>query len=418
MGLFYQTRSIATEEDLQQLVSILPGFRGVPSSSIVELDAIKNSDIFTAVMMIASDLAKMRLQVVEEGIRSQSIALENLLNVRPNPAYNSYIFKLTVFANALLTKHGYVEVVRDEAGIPVELYHLKTSEVELKQQENGHALYYVHNQRLVDGRTRERRLYFNDVLDFKMYSLNGTDGLSLLDSLGEDLDAQRFSKKFFANFFRNGTQSGGLLKMKGAKLSKESREKIRDEWQKANTGQAAAGKVLVLDESMDYSQLEVDTDILKLITTNTYGTSQIAKVFGIPLHRFGIETMNMSMEQSNLDYLHNTLSTYMEAVVSELNFKLIPPEDDGVKSFRFDTETFKAVDSETQIKNIGTQLDKGIISLNEARRKLGLVPIDSPAADKHRVSLNNVTLDVADDYQLAKAGDNRRKAAEGGDDNG
>src|SRR5690606_21296691 len=310
--------------------------------------------------MIASDLAKMRLQVVEDGFRSGAEPLENLLNVRPNPAYNSYIFKLTVFANALLTKHGYVEIVRDNRDKPIELYHLKTSEVELKQREDN-SLYFVHTKKDSNGTEKKRDLRFEDVLDFRMYSLNGTDGLSILDSLGEDLDAQKYSKKFFSNFFRNGTQSGGLLKLKDAKLSKEARDKIRDEWQRANTGEAAAGKVLVLDETMDYSQLEVDTDILKLITNNNYGTSQIAKVFGILLHRFGIETMNMSLEQSNLDYLHNTLSTYMEAIVAELNFKMIPRSEDGVRSFRFDTESFKAVDSETLVKNLATQIDKGFI---------------------------------------------------------
>lgn len=416
MGLFYQTRALATEEDLHQLVSILPGFQGLPSNVTAEFEAVKNSDIFTATMMIASDLAKMRIQVVEEGVRKKADPLENLLNVRPNLTYNSYIFKLTVFANALLTKHGYVEIVRDPGGRPIELYHLKTSEMELKQRADN-TLYYIHTRRDASGKETKRNLEFEDVIDFKMYSLNGTDGLSLLESLGEDLDAQKYSKKFFANFFRNGTQSGGLLRMKGAKLSREAREKIRDEWQRANTGQASAGKVLVLDETMDYSQLEVDTDILKLITNNTYGTSQIAKVFGIPLHRFGIETMNMSIEQSNLDYLHNTLSTYMEAVVAELNFKLIPPDDDGERSFRFDTETFKAVDSETQIKNIGTELDKGIINLDEARRKLGYPPLPDGMGQKYRVSLNNVSIDIADDYQLSKARDKRRTSTEGGEEN-
>ena len=38
----------------------------------------------------------------------------NLLNTRPNPMYNGYIFKLVVFVSALLTSHGYIEITRDK----------------------------------------------------------------------------------------------------------------------------------------------------------------------------------------------------------------------------------------------------------------------------------------------------------------
>lgn len=416
MGIFYSKRALHTEDEMEILVSTLPGFSGISTSDYSDVEAMKNSDIFTAVMMIASDLAKMRIQVTDNGIHDKGNALESLLNVRPNRFYNGYIFKLTVFANALLTKNGYIEVERDEEGDPVALYHMKTSRVSLKQRKNSTEVYYEYITTDANGKEKIRELKFNDVIDVKPYSLNGTDGLSILSSLTEDLDTQKYSKKFFSNFFKNGTQAGGLLTLKGSKLSPEAREKLRDEWQKANSGQAQAGKVLILDETMDYKQLEVDTEILKLINTSQHSTSQVAKVFGIPLHRFGISTSNMSLEQSNLDYLYNTLSPYMEAVISEFNFKLIEPEFDGLKAFRFDTESFKMADSSTYINNLKTQVDTGLLSLDEARMKLGQEPIPGGYGSKHRVSLNYVAIDKVDEYQIPASTDNRL-ISEGGETN-
>ncbi|MBZ5203205.1 phage portal protein [Planomicrobium chinense] len=418
MGIFIkgETRALHTDEEMQLLVSTLPGFVGVDSAEYTGVEAIKNSDVFTAVMMIASDLAKMRIQVTNSGIHDPTDKLETLFNVRPNKAYNGYIFKLTVFANALLTKNGYIEIVRSPQGEPLELYHLKTSRMALKQKAGSTELYYEYTTIDANNKEKKRNIPFDNVVDVKPYSLNGTDGISILASLTEDLDTQKYSKKFFANFFKNGTQAGGLLTMKGSKLSKDAREKLRDEWQKSNSGQAQAGKVLILDETMDYKQLEVDTEILKLINTSQHSTAQVAKVFGIPLHRFGIVTSNMSLEQSNLDYLYNTLSPYMEAVIAELNFKLIAPAYDGLKSFRFDTESFKMADSSTYINNLKTQVDTGLLSLDEARKKLGQEPIPGGFGAKHRVSLNYVAIDKVDEYQNVTSTDNRL-LSEGGETN-
>ena len=306
MGLFFNRGAIHTFEEQEMLLSTLPGFTGIGHHEYTYDQALANSDIFTAVMMISSDLAKMDILVKNNNVHDPAHPIEMLLNKKPNNIYDGYTFKFIVFANALLTKHGYVEIVRDNKGQPTELYHLKTSQVELKQKNNR--LYYLHKG--------EREINYADVIDYKPYSLDGVDGLSMLSSLTPDLEMQKHSKSFFANFFKHGTQAGGLLKIKGVNLSKEAREKLREEFQKANSGADNAGKVLVLDDSMDFDKFEIDTEILKLINTSQHSTAQVAKVFGIPLHKFGIETSNMSLKDSMADYLQSTLSTYMKGITS------------------------------------------------------------------------------------------------------
>lgn len=404
MGLFYRNMP-HTEEEAEYLVSLLPGFQGISSTGYSTGDLLKNSDIFTAIMMIASDLAKMDIHVNKHGERDKNSPIEMLLNKRPNQLYDGYTFKMIVFANALISKHGYVEIIRDKENMPKELHHLKTSEVELEKAKNG-TLHYMHKQK--------RQIDYYDVIDYKPYTLDGFNGLSILESLKPDLEMQKQSKSFFANYFKNGTQSGGLLKLKNAKLSKEAREKMRKEFQEANSGAHNTGKVLVLDETMDYEGFEIDTEILKLINTSQHSTAQVAKNFGIPLHKFGIETTNMSLKDSMADYLQSTLSTYMKGITSAFAFKLFTYDH---RELEFDTETYRKVDWETFAKTLREDLKTGAISLNEYRRKMGYSPIDADYADKHRVSLNMVNAEIVDEYQK-KNMDNRLKGGEIDDGNG
>lgn len=395
MGLFFNRGYPHNEEEAEYLLSTLPGFNGIGHHEYTESEALKNSDIFTAIMMIASDLAKMNIRVKYHDVHDPEHRVEMLLNKKPNDIYDGYTFKFVVFANALLTKHGYVEIVRDKNGQPKALYHLKTSELQLKQ--NGNKLYYLHKNK--------RIIKYEDIIDYKPYSLDGVDSISMLSSLTPDLEMQKHSKTFFANFFKNGTQAGGLLKLKNGQLSPEAREAIREKFQEANAGANNSGKVLVMDETMDYDRFEIDTEILKLINTSQHSTAQVAKVFGIPLHKFGIETTNMSLKDSMADYLQSTLSTYMKGITSVFEFKLFP---NSSRNLEFDTETYRKVDWESYTDTVSKQYNDGVITLNEYRRKIGEPPVDGEYGDKHRVSLNLVNAELVDAYQQATA-DNRRR---------
>ena len=404
MGIFIkgETRSaLFTEEEAQVLVSMLPGFQGVDERNYTSVDAIKNSDIFTAVSMIASDIATLELEKFEDGIKNNDDEFLSIINVRPNDYYTGYMFKFVMVANALLNGQSFAEVVRSPGGKVVALYHLLNSSVVFKQDAStNYKLVYTHKE---TGSNVERKIPSDNIIHLKFFSLDGINGVSLLRSLSDDMSTQTNSKKFLANFFKNGTQAGGLLTYKGGKLSKEARDKLREEWQASNAGSDKAHKVLVLDETMAYDPVVIDTEILKLINTSTHSTSQVAKVFGIPKHRFGLETGNMKLEDMNLDYLINTLSPYLESFVSELRFKLVPKKDLARNRYRFNTDGMKTIDAETKAKNTKMLLETGVFSIDMALKEYGKEPLPNGLGAKHLVSLNYTTVDQLEAYQMAKA---------------
>lgn len=393
-----------TEDDLQLMVEALPGFQGTPLRSTTGIDAIKNTDVFKAVVMIASDLAKMDLVVRKNGVNVNNHPYSFLLNKRPNDAHNGYKLKFAFYANALLNKNSYLQIKRKNNQI-TELRHLPSSQVRLK--DDGKTIHYIVTRENGD----EDKLSYYDVIDLSFYTLNGFDGLNIVDVLAQVIETDANGKAFLNNFLKNGTHAGGILKMQGASLNKAAREKAREEFQRSMSGTKQAGKVLVMDDTMSYENLEVDTEVLKLIQNSKPSTSEVAKAFGIPLHKFGIETSSIDITEANIDYLSNTLGQYMRAITSELDFQLFTNEESKEYSIHFDTNDIKVLDPETQAKVDRDLLDSGLRTIDELRISRGLSPLPNGLGSKHRVSLNQVNVELVDDYQRATM-DNRLKGGE------
>lgn len=398
-----------TEEEREELISLLPGFQGTPSNW-ESINAIKDSDVFTAVHMIASDIASLDLEKRKGGIKDNNDKVSHLFNKKPNEFYTGYQLKFILVANALLNGESFAEVVKDNSGNVQGIYHIPNRKMTHKQDEttNFRLLYGIHEG------DRTRWVKSDRILHFKFFSLDGVTGISPLKALSDDIDTQKNSKRFLSNFFRNGTQNGGLLTFKGGKLSKEAREKLKEEWQKANSGVESAHKVIVLDETMEYEPIEVNTEVLKLINTSQHSTVQVAKVFGIPRHKFGLETSNMSIEQMNMDYLVNTLNPYLKSMTREIIFKLMGNTEMRRSEYVFNTDDYKLIDSETKVNNIVKKLENGIISLDEARKEFGDDPIGG-MGEKHFINLNLTTLDMLEEYQMSKA---KNLPVKGGDGDG
>ncbi|MED1122444.1 phage portal protein [Bacillus atrophaeus] len=370
---------------------------GLDGLSYTSVSAIKNSDVFTAVLTLSSDIAASPIMVKHNGVEEKNSDLFRLLNEKPNDYYSGYFFKFILVANALMNGQSYAEIIRDKEGTPLELIHMLNSEVYAEQMPNRNEILY----RYYPSGGTERVLKPENVLHIKFFSLDGITGMSPLSSLKHEIESQESGKRLVTDFFRRGVNLSGIVNMKKGHLSSEAKDKIRNEFEKANSGIKNQQRVVVLDENMEFSQLEINTKVLEIVNNYTHSTKQIAKAFGLPAHKLGIEQVNTSLEQANLDYLTNTLSNYFTAIASELNFKMLPYPLNLQQKFQFDTRRFRETDAKTKRENIIALLQNGIFSQNDALAEYGIAPI--PNGDKRFMSLNYVDVEIMDEIQKAKA---------------
>ncbi|MFP3453401.1 phage portal protein [Bacillus sp. SIMBA_154] len=400
---FFRSNNFRTEtrDEDRSYDRMLDAILGNDGLSYTSVSAIKNSDIFTAVSTLASDIASSPISVLTNSVEDESEDVYKLLNERPNTYYSGFSLKYITVANALLNGQSFIEIMRDRHGNPIELIALRNSEVRIDQPKDLNEIVYYHNPIKSKKNSSERKIPADNMLHIKFFTLDGITGRSPLESLKYEIESQEAGKKLYIDFFRKGTLPGGILKLSKAAVNDGSREKARENFERAYSGTNNQQKVLVLDETMSFEQLQINTEVLNIVNNYSHGTKQIAKAFGLPPHKLGIEQVNTSLEQANLDYLTNTLSNYFAAIAAELNFKLLIYPYYQTKKFKFDTKRFRETDAKTKRENIIALLQNGIYSQNDALAEYGIAPIEN--GDRRFMSLNYVDVDIMDEIQKAKA---------------
>lgn len=385
---FFKSKEIKTttgDPFLDHVVSIQTDDYSTSYSSV---KAIRNSDVFTAIKIIASDIASSPIQLVKDSMPQVDDDLVQLLNQRPNKEMDGWHFKFALAANMLLNGNSFAEIKR-EGDKAKALHLLPNSSVTVKQADDGSLIYSVGE--------KKRRIASKDILHFKYFTQDGLTGLSPLYALRDEIKIQAAGNKTWFSFFSRGVNGSGILKINKSDLDNKAKKAIREKFEEANGANDGdnALRTIILDDTMDYKTLEINTDVLKLVNSSDWTTKQISKAFGIPSERLGVENVHSSSAQSNLTYIQSTLIHYFNVFISELDNKL---KSDVSENFRFNTDRLLESDPETMVKNILEQVKGSLITINEGRAKMGLPSMDG--GDRLLASLNFTYLDSLEKYQF------------------
>lgn len=352
------------------------------SSTYVGARALKNSDVFTAIKVIASDLASNPIEYSDKRITK-------LLNKAPNDKMNAWSFKFALAVSMLLNGNSFARIYRNPSGQVSSLEFINNSRMTVKKDDTDESLsYYVTDP---NGKN-SKKLDTNEVLHFKSFTSDGLIGTSPLHSLADEISIQNTSNKLLRSLFNRSVQGTGILKIGKSNLDAKAKDAIREKFEDANSGDNAL-RTIILDSDMDYSTLQINSDVLQFVNSNSWTTQQVAKAFGIPSERLGLENDHSSSTQSNLLYLQNTLVYYFQTFTNELDMKL----SSGDNQFSFNTDKLFSADYAT-VQDLAIKgLQGGLITVNEGREKLGLPPV--PNGDSVMASLNYTTLDNLQNYQ-------------------
>lgn len=374
---------------------------GNDSAQYVGVSALKNSDVLTATSIIAGDIA--RFPLIKKNINGDIIQDEDinyLLNVKSTGNASARTWKFAMAVNTILTGNAYSRILRDpRTGKALQFQFYKPSETRVEELDS-HELIYT----FVDSLTgKEFACGADDVIHWKFFSHDTILGRSPLLSLGDEISLQKSGTSTLLKFFKDGFSSG-ILKMEGAMLSGEARKKAREEFEKMREG-AKGGSPLVFDNTMTYEPLEIDTNVLQLISSNNFSTAQIAKALRIPSYKLGVNSPNQSVAQLTEDYVTNDLPFYFDAITSELGLKIFSPRDRRKCRLEFDTRSVTGRNVDEIVKLVNNTL----LTPNQGLIELGKQPSDNPDMDRYQTSLNYVFLDKKEEYQSLKGGEENAK---------
>lgn len=402
---FRRSNEVTVDRSTLRMITEANGLGGITWNGI---SSLRNSDVFTAIDIISKDIASTSIQFNDkDSYLDDDKKILKLLNKRPNPYLDAWHFKYIIVANMLLNGNSYVEIVRDDKGQPIELYHMKNSAVSIEQIDDKIKYNYI------DERDGHVRFDTEDVLHFRMFSVDGFNGYSPLFALANEIGISMGSKKFLDEFFKNGGTSTAILKYEDGRYSDEELEIIKQNFKnsqlKNNNG------LVMLDDTMTFDRLKVPTEVLNFLNSYKFSTQQVAKAFGLPLSKLGIETVNTSLKDSGIEYYRSTLYPIFSMMNAEIEEKLFAQSPYEVT---LDYDVARLIDSDPDVKleRVTQLFTKKIITLDEARAQFGFKPVENgsePLAD-----LNTIFLKDLSAYQDSKVQKNIDSLNKGGDEPG
>lgn len=369
----------------------------------VGLTALKNSDVLTGVSIIAGDIA--RFPIVKQDFEGNIIADEDinyLLNVRATSKATARAWKFAMTVNTILSGNSYSRILRDPiTKKPLQYVFYKPSETVVEEFENDELLYTF-----TDSLTgKVVKCSAEDVVHWKFFTHDTVTGRSPLLSLSDEITLQDSGVDTLTKFFKSGFSSG-ILKMKGAKLGREARRRAREDFDYSREG-STGGSPIVLDDTMDFSALEIDTNVLQLINSNNYTTAQIAKSMRIPAYKLAVNSPNQSVKQLNDDYITNDLPYYFDAITSELAMKCFDNSERRKFKLIFDTRAVTGMSVEDAVR----LYNGGLLTGDGALAELGKTATKEEDMNRRKANLSYIWADELSEYHK-----NKKAPVKGGDD--
>ena len=347
---------------------------------------------FACKTLIARDIAKMRLKLVEKDAN-------DIWSEVTNPAFspvlrrpNEYQTRNQFWESWVLSKlsrgNTYVLKVRDNRNVVTALHVLDPTRVQPLVSDDGSVFYRVSRDNLVGTPeiTVPAREIIHDRMNCLFHPLCGTPPVfasGLASMLG--LNAQKAS----ALLFENSSTPGGIITAPG-EVSPEERQRVKEEWE-ARFSRINLGRVAVLSGGAKYERLPMTNVEVQMIENLKWSAEVVCSVYHVPPYKVGVGALPSynNVQALNVEYYSQALQSHIEEIEESLDHALGIGWGVGLGT-EFDTDTLLRMDSTTQIAAIRDAVGAGVMAPNEGRAKLDLQPKeggDSPYLQEQNYSL-------------------------------
>jgi HK97 family phage portal protein len=350
-------------------------------------DVFAQSTVFACITLIASDIGKLRLRLVEKQGRiwseTTSPSYSPVLR-KPNHYQTRQKFVEQWVVSKLSEGNTYALKVRDGARRVTSLYVLDPRRCRPLVAPDGAVYYQLGEDDLNKLPVGLEAVPASEIIHDRMvclfHPLVGVTPLYAATLPAQQaLKIQQNSKQFFAN----SSQPGGILSAPG-KISEETAKRIKDHWERNYTGQNA-GKVAVLGDSLAYTPGAVNAVDSQLVEQLGLTAAQICSVFHVPAFMVGAAdappygNIGPAVQQ----YYNQCLQTLIESLEASLDEGLGIGEGVDINGRTLGTELnlddLLRMDGKTLAEVEGIKVQRGISAPDESREKFDLGPVTGGA---------------------------------------
>jgi HK97 family phage portal protein len=344
-----------------------------------EYTALRVSAVYACCRVIAEDIAKLPLRLMQENRNgSKKILYDNplhrLLSRRPNEWQSSFEWRATMVLHALLCRSGYSLINRGADGSVLELIPILPQAVIPRQLADWTVVYDVR-----DGRGGMITVPRENMHVLHGLSWNGFSALDMIHQGSEAIGLAMAIEQTQAVSHGNGAKLGGLLSTTSV-LKQEQIDRLKDQFQQNNAGVQNAFKMLVLDNGFKFepwSQTGVDGQHLE---TRKFQVEEVCRLLRVFPQMIGASSATPTYASAESFFGAHVVHTLMPWVVNweQAMLRDLISEDDvrnGVEA-KFDMNALLRGSADQRATYYESAIARaGWMSRNEARRMEDLDPL-------------------------------------------
>ena len=328
-------------------------------------------------------------QLTEKEI-SRIMAL--LRTPNPDDSFTDIVAEIAVDLH--LYGDAYLEIVKDDLGIPVSIYNLYAPSIKIKVNKNGTILGYIQNAsgtRIRNGQGTAVEFEPEEIVHFKLPNPgNEVYGLSPIESLlipiETDLQAQQYNLTFFKN---NATPK---LHIDLGNCTLQQLKRTKEFFKREYLGNPH--KTLITEGGVKVTPIGTKPAEMEFLKLRKFSRDEILAVFGVPPMKVGItEDVNRaSALEADKSFKADKIIPLQRMISKKINLCVIKLFNEP--RVRFEFVELDLRDQKEQAEIDALDIKAGILTINEVRKKRGLPPL-AKTENIENINIENIN-DVED----------------------
>jgi len=326
---------------------------------------------------LSNPIAQRAVRIVAEGVGQAPIACDDpdmRALIDAESAGQSLLE--TLAAHVLLHGNAYIQIVKDAASRPIELFALRPDRVTAVAGPDGWPIAYDYK---VGGKAMRIPVEDEDgwpsIVQIKaLHPLDDYCGASALAAARAAVAVHNAASQWNRSLLENAARPSGALVYDtpdNAGLTQEQFERLRSELETAFSGSANAGRPMLLDGGLTWQSMAMSPADMDFATLKSAAARDIALAFGVPPMLLGLPGDNTysNYREANRALWRLTLLPLSQKLFAGLHQALSPWFPDSRISCDLDQVTALSEDRERLWKQVS---DADFLTREEKRAMLGL----------------------------------------------
>lgn len=400
MGLFSrnkpkQEETVEKREEPQVEVSTVPvGLSFLLRRGQFNEDAV--AAFWGGLELISNSVAGVPV-VVRSKTTNEVIEQHPLSIVLENGLMTKFMLIKSLIQDTYKYGNGFAWIKRASDGTPIEIVYRPHGTMSIVYNSQNRQLYYI------DPAIKKGKIEPINVIHIYKNTKDGINGIGLPFYAQKILGLANATDNAAKDFFDSGCNLSGVLKS-NRPLTSAQKIDVLNSWRAAFNGSQGAN-VGILGNDMDFQSVGVNSSDSQLLESREFNVQEIARYLNISPILLGVQsgaTYN-SIEQANLDLIVHTLLPLINILQEEFNRKLLKPSERDL-FIDFDEDKIAFASKNDTANYLANLTKNGIISINEARAKLGLTPRDG--ADRLIIPFTDINANTVDGNKNNEEEDN------------